>query len=80
MKGVPFQSKMVYTPFAGHYLRKNRRVPKVAPPPPPRKYRLAESNVNFRTFLVIPESSAPLERNGYPKVTSIFGLSFFGPL
>ena len=54
-----------------------RKVPKVAAP---RKKRLSESNVNFWTSLAIPESSGPPESDSYPKVKSIFGLSFFDPL
>ena len=43
-----------------------RRVPKVTTT---RMYRVRESNVNFRTFLVNSESNVRLEINGRPKVT-----------
>lgn len=54
-----------------------RGVPKVAGP---QKQHLPERNVNFRTFLAIPESSSSPESNGYLKVPSIFGLSVLDPL
>ena len=36
-------------------------VPKLPPPPPPRKLQLLESEGNFRTFPVIPESNSHFE-------------------